>query len=187
MTKQCIRPDVDAWYCYKKFACRCSRCTAANSEACRQLRNQYPERRKEQQAKYYEKERERAETDPLYNLTRRIKTIRTTSRRLDYAEPNFTAEQLLPSFLAGPTCDICSDDTRMCIDHCHTTGDFRGWLCHRCNAAVGYFRDCVDRMKAGIEYLQRPREDGLPAVYADSLGGTGLHAPPESDQSSKVA
>lgn len=41
------------------------------------------------------------------------------------------------------SCKICGakDDntikTRLCMDHCHETGKFRGWLCRRCNTTCG--------------------------------------------------
>jgi hypothetical protein len=39
------------------------------------------------------------------------------------------------------------------VDHDHNTNEFRGWLCHRCNRAIGCFEDDVERMKRAIEYL----------------------------------
>lgn len=39
------------------------------------------------------------------------------------------------------------------LDHCHTTGNFRGFLCHRCNAGLGLFNDNIDSLRKTIEYL----------------------------------
>jgi hypothetical protein len=39
------------------------------------------------------------------------------------------------------------------LDHSHTTDTARGWLCHRCNRAIGSFGDDVDIMKRAIRYL----------------------------------
>lgn len=40
------------------------------------------------------------------------------------------------------------------IDHCHTTDEFRGWLCHTCNQALGMLNDDVPTMHRAIAYLQ---------------------------------
>ena len=50
-------------------------------------------------------------------------------------------------------CWICSSSIRLCIDHCHTSGQVRGLLCTKCNAAVGMFDDNTGRMGRAIEYL----------------------------------
>jgi len=40
-----------------------------------------------------------------------------------------------------------------CLDHDHKTGQFRGWLCHDCNKALGFFKDDPILLKAAIEYI----------------------------------
>ncbi len=41
-----------------------------------------------------------------------------------------------------------------CLDHDHTTGKFRGWLCNKCNSALGWFDDNVDRMRRAVKYME---------------------------------
>jgi len=41
-----------------------------------------------------------------------------------------------------------------CLDHDHKTGQFRGWLCHDCNKALGFFKDNVELLKSAIEYIK---------------------------------
>lgn len=37
------------------------------------------------------------------------------------------------------------------LEHCHKTGEFRGWACNRCNAALGRLRDDMNALQ---EYLK---------------------------------
>ncbi len=56
-------------------------------------------------------------------------------------------------------CDICggNKDTgkkRLSLDHCHTTGTIRGFLCLRCNTGLGMFRDNQSFLRAAAAYLE---------------------------------
>jgi hypothetical protein len=50
-------------------------------------------------------------------------------------------------------CEHCGHERRLCIDHDHKTGKFRGWLCNRCNTAFGTFGDSVAGLRRAIKYL----------------------------------
>jgi hypothetical protein len=58
-------------------------------------------------------------------------------------------------------CEICLSkfdiDNRKAIhwDHDHDTGEFRGWLCNRCNCGIGLLGDCPDRLTAASEYIRQ--------------------------------
>lgn len=49
----------------------------------------------------------------------------------------------------GP-CDICHRVLKLNFDHDHSTGEFRGWLCTRCNTGLGHYERFGD---AFAEYL----------------------------------
>lgn len=40
------------------------------------------------------------------------------------------------------------------VDHCHSSGEVRGLLCHNCNRALGLLGDSVDRFNRAIRYLE---------------------------------
>ena len=55
-------------------------------------------------------------------------------------------------------CEICGDNlgkgqAGQHIDHCHKTGELRGTLCHRCNTALGLFKDSPKRLLAAAAYI----------------------------------
>ncbi len=58
-------------------------------------------------------------------------------------------------------CDCCDDagTARRSLhwDHDHVTGQFRGWLCHGCNIALGGVNDDKERLRKLITYLELPR------------------------------
>lgn len=63
-------------------------------------------------------------------------------------------------------CPICNRTEEECkgegskrssafvLDHCHTTGEFRGWLCHSCNRTVGAVEKLKDVNKL-MKYLNK--------------------------------
>ena len=44
--------------------------------------------------------------------------------------------------------------TAWVLDHCHKNNTFRGWLCHKCNRALGNFNDDIAILKRAIKYLK---------------------------------
>jgi hypothetical protein len=41
-----------------------------------------------------------------------------------------------------------------CLDHNHLTGEYRGFLCHECNRALGNFKDSISLLESAIKYLK---------------------------------
>lgn len=61
----------------------------------------------------------------------------------------------------GP-CEICGripgpTQRSNAFDHDHKTGEFRGWLCGRCNIGLGYFKDSTEALEKAIAYLIKKR------------------------------
>lgn len=58
------------------------------------------------------------------------------------------------------SCECCGEtpvkkkNTQIHWDHCHATGEFRGWLCARCNRVLGAVNDDVATLQKLISYLQ---------------------------------
>ena len=39
------------------------------------------------------------------------------------------------------------------LDHDHKTGNFRGWICNKCNSALGFFEDNINYVQQALNYL----------------------------------
>ena len=60
-------------------------------------------------------------------------------------------------------CDCCgesplkpykSQHKKLCLDHNHQTGKFRGWICDSCNVALSRAGDSVEGVKKLLVYLE---------------------------------
>jgi hypothetical protein len=57
-------------------------------------------------------------------------------------------------------CECCGKPNKfrvLALDHCHTTGTFRGWLCDACNLGLGKLGDTVEALQKAIDYLNRSK------------------------------
>lgn len=69
-----------------------------------------------------------------------------------------TIEVILELTKPGAVCHICSSPKADHVDHDHSTGAVRGFLCGQCNVGLGMFHDSPAKLAAAIEYLQRADE-----------------------------
>tara|TARA_R110000764_G_scaffold64425_1_gene135569 strand:+ start:164 stop:574 length:411 start_codon:yes stop_codon:yes gene_type:complete len=51
-------------------------------------------------------------------------------------------------------CPICLKLEPLVLDHDHNTGEFKGWLCSRCNSALGFFEDDINYVRRALKYLK---------------------------------
>lgn len=50
-------------------------------------------------------------------------------------------------------CEICGSHGKLHVDHCHATGDVRGFLCMGCNVALGFMKDDPEVLLKAAKYL----------------------------------
>jgi len=55
---------------------------------------------------------------------------------------------------ADKKCEICAGTIKLAYDHSHKSGVFRGWLCMKCNTALGLINDDVKLLKKMVVYLE---------------------------------
>lgn len=71
-------------------------------------------------------------------------------------------------------CEICANTNRkICYDHCHRTGRFRGWLCDSCNAALGMAAENPGILRRLADYIENhektPGSGIAPQKYARKI------------------
>lgn len=79
-------------------------------------------------------------------------------RRRKLKRYGLTEETYLVLLLSQDSlCAICRQDNKTQrdwhVDHCHTTGEVRGILCHHCNVMLGHAKDNIQILQAAKEYL----------------------------------
>ena len=59
-------------------------------------------------------------------------------------------------------CEICEKlpvyRRKLDLDHCHTTGQFRGWLCLACNPGIGMFQNSPELLRKAADYLEKNKQ-----------------------------
>lgn len=60
-------------------------------------------------------------------------------------------------------CNICGVPQlelkrSLCLDHCHESGRARGFLCHKCNSALGMFNDSEELLIDALHYIMQKQE-----------------------------
>ena len=57
----------------------------------------------------------------------------------------------------GNPCDLCGKPVHKNwqLDHCHETGEFRGWLCKGCNTGLGGIGDSFESVLKALLYFSK--------------------------------
>lgn len=115
-----------------------------NAEVIAQRKKVYRELNREKLRQYRKDHRSKAEV-------RRLR--KAYSILYNYG---ITLEQAEELYSRG--CEICGSNKKLCIDHCHESGEVRGCLCDLCNRGLGFFRDSGDFLKKALVYLNKTKE-----------------------------
>lgn len=159
MKKKCNsckkRQDIKQFHKDRNFpdgkSPRCKTC-------CRSYSIKYEARRKRKAARrIYMKERfqrQIQEADLQFIVRRKLAASRCIAKKLGHSPCLITTKDLVLIF--SPSCVVCGKHVGLsiCLDHCHKTGAFRGWLCYRCNTALGMVDDSPERLEALSDYLR---------------------------------
>lgn len=109
-------------------------------------------RNAERQNKQKEEQKIHNYVDELYSSRDKDREIQRYKNRIARGLPE-------PSRPEPEDCECCGTPFWLTgldclhLDHCHKTGEFRGWLCSSCNTGMGMLRDSVDGALDAVEYL----------------------------------
>lgn len=53
------------------------------------------------------------------------------------------------------SCMCCHQDKPLVLDHCYETGIFRGYLCQKCNMAIGLLGDNFEGVERAFKYMSK--------------------------------
>lgn len=85
--------------------------------------------------------------------TARYALLTPAERRAKDRKNNGLPEPTRPESAVCECCGRPPGKIAMNLDHCHTTGLFRGWLCNKCNTGLGSFGDSIAGLEMAINYL----------------------------------
>jgi hypothetical protein len=83
--------------------------------------------------------------------------LRARVRKLGLASDMDRIIAFAAQYSACPLCGTTKSDlagSRMCIDHDHKTGKFRGLICEACNFGIGQCKDSPATLRAAADYLE---------------------------------
>ena len=82
------------------------------------------------------------------------------------AEETSTTRALRKLHQPPKECECCGRVSWLFLDHCHSTGGFRGYLCQQCNVGLGNLGDNQAGLLRAIRYLSK---DAAPP-YREEVG-----------------
>jgi len=128
-----------------------------------------PEKTKEYNRKWYAKNRDKINKNYRERYAKNNEKMKARDKKRYTEDPEKFNERCKKHYLeykyrkhgltssdAKKECEICKSSTRrICIDHCHVTGKFRGFLCHNCNIILGMSKDNPDILRKCASYLEK--------------------------------
>jgi hypothetical protein len=117
-----------------------------DTKVCRDCKEEKPLDEFEPNRKFYDN------SNPDGRIVRRpsCRKCRSNKKPISTAERKYWKR---PKTFECPVCLYDYDGSYARLDHCHTTGDIRGWLCDNCNTGLGKFREDKEVLKRALKYL----------------------------------
>lgn len=102
--------------------------------------------------------RERHGDDPLFKARARLWVSRCSAKKHGYLPCTATPQEIAEAYTGA--CLLCEKPEEqltkpLVIDHCHISGKFRGWICHKCNVMLGMAEDRPELLRRAADYLEQ--------------------------------
>ena len=134
----------------------------------RMCRSCYERQLKELNPEYAQRQRENCKNWRVANADKCKQREQERWANKDYVEQQrvYKWNKLLESYglnqntyeiLVEQGCQLCGNTNaaKYHLDHCHTTGNFRGLLCSKCNNGLGMLGDSIASLERALEYLKQ--------------------------------
>jgi len=99
----------------------------------------------------------------------RLTSARSLAKYYGYASPNgVTHEEITERILRDSICDSCGrNDRRLHLEHCHVTGQVRGFVCPGCNMGIGLLEseNLINCVKFLMKFKTLPVWQNLKQIY----------------------
>jgi len=109
----------------------------------------------------------KGENNPLTGYRSRVNTNCEDCRKKKQKERNLIKKKFknMKPPEVGEPCESCGKpvEKNWQLDHCHETGEFRGWLCKQCNTGLGNLGDDLPSLLKTIKYLERAKKGENPS------------------------
>jgi hypothetical protein len=131
----------------------------SNYEFVKEWRKRNPEKYAAQSKRYQKKYPEKGRAASMRWLERNREKARVLNRvGVAKYKAKKEAERVEIAGRPRPSiCDLCRGNHHLGIvfDHCHESGNFRGWICDRCNKVLGLVADNALLLRKMARYLDR--------------------------------
>ena len=98
----------------------------------------------------------RMASDPSYRVKKKDSHVKSVF--------GITLEEYNGKLHEQVRCGICGVDLLSLnrqlvhLDHCHSSGNIREFLCTNCNRGLGHFKDSIEFLTSAINYLEKHNE-----------------------------
>lgn len=113
-------------------------------------RKRNPEKVKEQKKRYYKKN-----SDQIKAISKKYRIDNKGKMNMSKNRYNKEHMELLIGRPKPTHCELCGRGGKICADHDHQTGKYRGWLCSNCNCSLGLMDENSEFIHRLIDYLEK--------------------------------